>query len=138
MAEDTVKLKIDNIEEERPKIVYKNDGIIYWESQDTTGLGFPIKYNPYISDFLLYSPLYYGEVDVPTTTGYSKALIGKECYYVIRDNDKLKLPMLDYVYKNEIGATTITCINNKFIESFLSLIGDNDTIVIQEYKIEMK
>ena len=138
LAEDTVKLKIDNIEEEQPRLIYEKDSLIYWENQDTTVLRFPIRNNPHNSDFLLYTPLYYKEIYVPTATGYSTVFLGKECYYVIRGNDKLILPMFDLVYKNEFEATTITEINNKFIESFLSLIGDNDTIVYQKYNIEMK
>lgn len=46
--------------------------------------------------------------------------------------------MFDYVYKTVFGLPTILGINNEFNTSSISLIGSNDTLIIQEYFIEMK
>ncbi len=135
LAEDTVKLTINNIEEEQKRLVYENDSTIYWEKQDTTILS---DIPGSLFNYLKYQPLYYEEFDVPATKGYNKISKYKECFYVIRDNESLKVPMFDFVSKRELGTLIIKEINNEFDKSYASLIGDNDTIIIQEYNIELK
>ena len=136
ISADTVKLLIDFSTEEETRIVREQSGLIYWESQDTT----EFKNSSYFhfSNLLNYVPIYYEEFNVPLTTGYSKATKGKECYYLIRDNKELELPMLDYIFKNEIGAIVVTEVNNDFDEKSIMDLNLNDTIIVREYFIEMK
>lgn len=136
LTENTIELTIDKIKEEKVRIVYENDVLIYWEKQDTSGM--PVFSTFDIADILKYQPLFYEEFDVPKVTGYNKAAMYKECFYVLKNNGELKIPMFDYMHRSELGLPSIFGINNEFNESCLSLIGNNDTIVIQEYFIEMK
>jgi hypothetical protein len=133
LTENTVIVTIDNVEEEKIRFVYENDGITYWEKQDTTGM--PVNASAH---FLTYKPLYYEEFDVPKVTGYNKAARYKECIYVKKKNDGFEVPVFDYLSKFEWGQFTVLGINNVFNENYLTLIGDNDTIIIQSFIIEMK
>lgn len=134
LTDSTVALTIDNKKEDKVRFVYENNGKIYWEKQDTS---YEWGYFFYVADMLKYQPLYYEEFDVPKITGYSKAVKCKECLYVLKKNGELKIPMFDYLHKSEFILSPILGINNEFDENYLSLIGNNDTIVIQEYIIEM-
>ena len=136
LSENKVKVTIDKEEEEKIRFVYEKDGIIYWEKQDTSGIP---AYPPlFIGKILIHQPLYYEEFDVPNVTGYSKAAKYKECFYVKKNIEGFELPMFDYVHKTELGQPVILGINNEFNENYLSLIGRNDTILIQKFNIEMK
>lgn len=135
-SENTVNVTIDDEGEEKARYVYEKDGIIYWEKQDTSGMP---AYPPlFIGKILTYHPLYYEEFDVPLVTGYSKAARYKECYYVKKKNEGFEIPMFDYLHKNEFGLLRNLGINNEVNENILSLTGSKDTIVIQEFNIQMK
>lgn len=135
LTKDTVKLTIDDIEEEHERLVYEKNGIIYWENQDTLEMGFfPYSFQAVTN----YHPLYYKEFAVPTATGYSTVAKYKECFYVKKKDEGFIIPMFDFVYKSEFGVPKMMGINNEFNKDYVSLIGYNDTIIIQEYKIEMK
>jgi len=136
LAEDTVKLTIDKEEEEEERLVYENNGIIYWEKQDTSGI--PVLSAFYVADILTYRPLYYEEFEVPKVTGYNKVVRYKHCFYVKRKNEGFEIPMFDYLHRTEFGQHTTLGINNRFNQNYLSVMGDNDTIVIQEFSIEMR
>ena len=136
LSENTVELTFDNIKEEKSRLVYEKDGLIYWEKQDTSGM--PVNFTFDVATILKYQPLYYEEFDVPMSTGYRKAAKYKECFFVKKKNEGFEVPMFDYLYKTVFGLPTILGINNEFNESRLSLIDSNDTIIIQEYSIEMK
>ena len=129
-------MTINKNEERQVRLVYENNGFIYWEKQDT--LEKPVYFTFDFADILEYEPLYYEEFDVPKVKGYDKKAKYKECFYVKKKNEGFEIPMFDFVYKTVIGEPTITEINNDFNESCLSLIGDNDTIIIQKYNIEIK
>lgn len=135
-AKDTVKLTIDKNEEEQVRLVYEKNGIIYWEKQDT--LKMPVYFGTNFYSKCKYKPLYYVEYDVPKAKGYDKEAKYKECFYVKKKNLGFEVPMFDFVYKTVFGEPATKEINNEFNESYLTLIGDNDTIIIQKYNIEMK
>jgi hypothetical protein len=134
ISADTVELKFNFSTEKEIRIVTEESDLIYWERQDITE--FTNSSFFHFGDFFKYLPLYYEEFDVPWATGYSKKVKGKECYYVVRDKKKLMLPMLDYIYKNEIGAVIKKEINNRFNENSISDL--NDTLLIREYVIELE
>jgi hypothetical protein len=46
--------------------------------------------------------------------------------------------MLDYIYKNNMGAVIKNEINNRFNESKISNLKLNDTLLIREYVIELE
>ena len=135
LSVDTVELTLDNKKEEKARIVSEHNELIYWEKQDTSVMSvYPVSF----LDKLKYHPLYYEEFDVPMSTGYSKAAKYKECFFIKKKNEGFEVPMFDYLYKTEFGLPTILGINNEFNSSSISLIGSNDTIIIQEYFVEMK
>ncbi|TLX73748.1 hypothetical protein E9993_14920 [Labilibacter sediminis] len=136
LAENIVKLTLDNNAEERNRQVKEYKGLIYWEKQDTSSI--IVDMNFYASSILKYQPLYYEEFDVPTSTGYIKVAKYKECFFAKKKGNGFEVPMFDYVCITEFEQSTITGINNEITENSLPLIGENDTIIIQEYKIEMK
>jgi hypothetical protein len=134
ISADTVELKFDFSTEQEIRIAREESDLIYWERQDTTEF---TNYSFFhFGYFLKYLPLYYEEFDVPSATGYNKKVKGKECYYVVREKNKLMLPMLDYIYKNEIFAVIKKEINNRFNENSISDL--NDTLLIREYVIELE
>ncbi len=87
---------------------------------------------------LKYQPLYYEEFNVPTSTGFTKAAKYRECFYVNKKDKGFEVPIFDYIYKTVFELSTVNGINNEFDESNLLLIGSNDTLIIQEYSIEIK
>ncbi len=136
LAADTVRLTLDNSGEENNRLVKEYAGIIYWEKQDTSIM--PVNMAFDVSSFLKHQPLYYEEFDIPTPTGFTKTAKYKECYFAIKKDKGFAIPMFDFVYKTESGQPTFTGINNEFSEDLLPLIGENDTIIIQSYTIELK
>ncbi|MBN2611741.1 MAG: hypothetical protein JXB00_09320 [Bacteroidales bacterium] len=119
--------------------------LIYWEKYDTTIYLFDqsflesfvtiqnVYYNPVLHQYL---PLYSEVVPVPQTTGYTTALLLKECYYVKRNGNKLKLPMLEFMMKHEYSIF-YSSVNNSLNEDAIHKLGEQDTLLIQEYNIEL-
>jgi hypothetical protein len=136
ISADTVELHFDFSTEKETRIVREEFDLIYWESQDTTE--FTNSSFFHFGSLFKYLPLYYEEFEVPAATGYSRKIKGKECYYVFRENEKIELPMLDYIYKNNMGAVIKNEINNRFNESKISNLKLNDTLLIREYVIELE
>lgn len=136
LTENTVELTLDNNKEEKVRTVKELDGLIYWEKQDTSSMLVNIPF--YVAAILKYQPLYYEEFNVPTSTGYRKAAKYGECFYVKKKDEGFEVPIFDYIYKTVFELSTVNGINNEFDESNLLLIGSNDTLIIQEYSIEIK
>lgn len=138
VSADTINLQIDDMPEEKPRTVHRLDRVTYWESQDTTKL--PIFSVSFVRNSLFkYSPIFYEEQNLPWTTGYKKTILFKQCFYVIEDNEKLSLPILDCAgYTSKNGAFVGIKFNNKFDESSILNFELNDTVVIREYSIELE
>ncbi len=136
ISENSVELTIDNTKEQRARTVHEIAELIYWEKKDTSQ--FVVNPTLNIRNLLKYHPLFYEENNMPQFTGYEKFAKLKECCYVLNSSGKLKIPMLDYFYKHEFGYHSISGINNAFDENSLSNLSTNDTIIIQEYLIEME
>lgn len=136
ISADTVELKFDFSTEQEIRIVREESDLIYWERQDTTE--FTNSSFFHFGNLFKYLPLYYEEFEVPSATGYSKKIRGKECYYVFKNEKEIEFPMLDYIYKNEIGAVIKNEINNRLNENSIPDLNLNDTLIIREYVIEMK
>ena len=135
LSKDTVELVWDNWKWDDTRRVYEENNLIYWEVQDTSFS--IITDEPDISKHYKLKPLYYVEYDLPSTTFYRQVQY-KHCTYVLRENGKLRIPMLDFVLRSPTYSEVRTGINNQFDESYLSTIGLNDTVMIQEYKRKMK
>jgi hypothetical protein len=134
---NSVELQVNSVSEEKARVAYEYEGLIYWENQDTAMCFFP--YDEYINDLLVYTPLHYEEYNIPTSTGFSTVLKLKDCYYVFKNNGNLKIPMVDYIYYE--GQDNVVLVygglNNEFDESSISGLGA-DTIVVREYSIELE
>jgi len=139
LSEDSVELTIDNIKEKKLRAIHEKDGIIYWESQDTSFSGLSSVFS--IENLYKYHPFYYQEYKkLPPDGLYLTNTKFKECYYILRDEGKLNIPMIEFVlihYGYDKGFSTLG-INNSFSNMRLADLYAKDTILIQQYLIEMK
>jgi len=137
ISEDSTELTIDKIKEDKLRSVHEIDGVIYLEKQDTSIFPFGPLFK--VQDLNKYYPLYYTETFAPPGSGYSKYSRFKECFFLIKNGGKLKIPMFDFFWIHNTGYLISTPeINNSFKEDGLNNFFVNDTMIIQEYLIEMK
>jgi hypothetical protein len=137
LSEDSVELTINNIKENKLRAVHEKNGLIYWEKQDTSysGIG-----GFQIENLYKYHPFYYHEYRmVPPDGLYLINTKFKECYYIIKDGEKLRIPMIEFVwihfgYNNGISFLGV---NNSFYKEGLPDLFAKDTILVQQYSIEM-
>lgn len=138
LSEDSVELTINHVKEEKLRSVHEDAGVIYWEKQDTSmsGLG-PIFR---IEDLYKYHPYYYYEYNAPPGSGYLRHFKYKECHYVIRNGKKLNIPMIEFVWilQGYNKGIKYSGINNSFSKEGLARLFVGDTILVQQYSVEMK
>lgn len=137
LSEDSVELTINNIKENKLRAVHEKDGIIYWEKQDTSysGIG-----GFQIGNLYKYHPFYYHEYKlVPPDGLYLTNTKFKECYYIIKDGGKLSIPMIEFVWIHYGSSNSMSFlgINNSFYKEGLPDLFAKDTILVQQYLIEM-
>ncbi len=138
LSEDSVELIINNIKEYKLRAVHEKDGIIYWEKQDTTysGIG-----GFQIENLYKYHPFYYLEYKMMPPNGlYLKDTKFKECYYILKDGEKLSIPMIEFVWIHYGSSNVMSFleINNSFNKEGLPDLFAKDTILVQQYLVEMK
>ncbi len=119
--------------------VLNDNSLICWEEKDTVSNPIGIFFDVYFFYTIYkYKPRYYEEFRVPYSTGYSKAAKYKKCYFVKTDGENLILPMMDFLYIQDIMYTYNLEINNEFCKDSVSVLGTNDTIVVCEYALKLK
>jgi hypothetical protein len=137
ISEDSTEITIDKIREDKLRSVHEIGGVIYLEKQDTTIFPFGPLFK--VQDLNKYYPLYYTETPAPTASGYSTYARFKDCFFLIKNGGKLKIPMFDFFWIFKSGyLRSIPEINNSFKEAGLNNFFVNDTMIIQEYLVEMK
>jgi hypothetical protein len=121
--------------------VVKKGNLIYLEKKDTIILPYSFEYELYFfKNMFRYKPLYYEEIPVPLSSGYTKAAKYKPCLIVKTAKDTLILPMLDLIYKLNDLYNYLPEINNELCtDSLHNLYGNGyDTLIIKEYSIRLK
>jgi len=121
--------------------VVKKGDLIYLEKKDTIILPYSLEYELYFfKNLFRYKPLYYEEIPVPLSSGYSKAAKYKPWLTVKTAKDTLILPMLDLIYKLNDLYNYLPEINNELCtDSLHNLYGNGyDTLIIREYSIRLK
>lgn len=137
LSEDSVELTINNIKENKLRAVHEKDGITYWEKQDTTysGIG-----GFQIENLYKYYPFYYHEYKMMPSNGmFIMDTKFKECFYIIKEGKKLSIPMIEFVWIH-YGYTkgeTFLGINNSFRKEGLPDLFAKDTMLVQQYSIEL-
>jgi len=132
--------------------VKEKNGIIYWESKDTTFIRYiNIINGSYIyiipsgdSDrrYLLRSifdsltPLYYVESQQQDMMGLNFFSQYKYCLYLAEDKDGIYIPYMEILYKNQ-GNTTSYNLNNIPLpdNQIISKIIEGDTVVLQQSRL---
>jgi hypothetical protein len=136
------KVEIRNFETNKSDTltVHNKSGLIYWERKDT--ISSPISFSSeayYFNKIFKYKPLYYMEFAIPPSSGYSKVAKYKQCFYVKPDGENLILPMINFLYIQDIYAHFYDVeLNNEFCEDCLLALGINDTIIINQYNLKLK
>jgi len=137
ISADSVELTIDNVKEAKSRSVHEINGVIYLEKQDTTLKGFGPTFK--IDDVYKYSPIYYEEYYAPAGSGYSKYAKIKDCYFLINKGGTLNIPMFNFLWVwNTNSAYPYSGNNNSFKPEGLQKFNYADTIIIQQYYIEMQ
>ncbi len=135
-SEDTVEVKMDFFKKKEIRIAKEISSIVYWEKQDTTLLPyFPIYY---FLDLFDMQPLFYEKIEIPTYSGFTTKVLAKECYYAIKDEEELEVPMLDFIFTDGEQTVIATEINNSFNENSIPEINSTDTVTIRAYTIKME
>ncbi len=138
LSKDSVELTINHVKEDKLRSVHEDAGVIYWEKQDTLMSGFTNIFS--IEDLYKYHPYYYYEYYAPPGSGYTKYFKYKECQYIIRNGKKFNIPMVEFVWilQGYDKGFKYSGINNSFSKEGLSSLFVGDTILVQQYSIEMK
>jgi len=128
-----------NGKEEQGK-AYEIDNVIYWEHPDTLTTFFKIPYNKY-------QPIYSEEFNIPSTTGYNKTIRYKDCIYAEKHEGTIRLPMVA-MFSKETDPDQGSIVSNYYQANNVILIDIlfkqhpywdvNDTIIIQDYYIELR
>ncbi len=135
ITKDSVEIIIDGVKEAKPRNVLENNGLVYWEKQDTTVKGYT--WLPYdILKAQEYIPTYYLETPCASGSAYKILVESKECLYAIKNKGKLSIPMFDF-FINYSGYL-VKEINNSFKNLEERAFNHKDTIIIQEYLIDME
>jgi hypothetical protein len=122
------------------------NSLTYWEENKITTY-YPSLHNEFDkttnftdTSFLCYIPLVYDETIAPSTTGYSKRIEQKTCFYIEKDADELIIPFVDYCLLTDFGYQTplpefITYpgINNRLKDNPHFTLAQKDTLIIREY-----
>ena len=142
ISDSRVECKYSRDAEIETSTAHEKGGIIYWEKEDTVTL---CRFNAY-EDFLKYRPLCFEETKINPATGYNYIIKSKPCTYAQKLSNGFHILYLDVFYKFEKrefsaisrGTQRITGVNNRLNEDFLTTLGEKDTIVWQEYYIELE
>ncbi len=116
------------------RTVHEIAGLTYWEKTETDQISSSLDFN---NKHLSYHPLFFEESFISGATGFIQVTKLKECYYAKKIDNKILIPMLDYFHKTNYGYSSAS-INNAFNTESFSNLGVNDTLIVQEYYIEMK
>ena len=128
-----------NGKEEQGK-AYEIDNVIYWEHPDTLTIYSKVPFNKY-------QPIYLEEFDIPSTTGYKKTIRYKDCIYAEKHQGTIRIPFVVMFLKvSDVNSGSIVTSyfhdNNAIvIEDLVSpnaYLSANDTIMVQDYYIEMR
>jgi hypothetical protein len=88
------------------------NSLTYWEETEITTYyssiysQFEKTANFTDTSFLSYIPLFYKETAIPLSTGYSKIIEQKTCFYIEKDADELIIPFVDYCFLTDQGYQT--------------------------------
>ena len=132
--------------------VKRKDGIIYWESKDTTSINaiFYIDISLYFyimspdsdkrlilcSIFDSLTPLYYIESQSPDVRGFNFYLKQKSCIYLAEGKTGIYIPFIEILYKNQ-GKVATHKLNNIPLpdNQIISKIVEGDTLVLQQSRL---
>ena len=151
------QLMFKNENEEKRRLIYETDDLIYFEKQEVLEypayVGYGVDYgliygygvNNYTLDSRKFKPLFYEIVDIPTTNGSTQIIREKECFYIKKVDGELIVPMYKYYLdKDDNGDGMRTNYrytdpgNNEFNENCVSVMGDRDTLIVEQYYIKME
>lgn len=128
-SSSSVELTFENKTETRK--VHQDAELIYWEAKEISTV--PSSKNP----FVLHKPLYNIESDLPASAGFTKKTEFKHCFYLKSDNDKLKFPIINIIYKYNNGYVYYSGLNNEFNKEVLTDFTATDTILVNQAWLEL-
>jgi len=112
--------------------VIKNDGLIIWESKDTSD------YYTSHFDAFKYKWLHYSEVSINGTMLITKFLY---CMFLKPCGDDLLLPITYFYHRrgNYLSFSTLSSNgNNEFNPDYIAGFGNMDTVLVYEYTLRMR
>jgi len=132
--------------------VKQKNGIIYWESTDTTSIN-AISYIDVSLYFYILSPdldkrlilrsifdsltpLYYVENQFPDVIGLNFYSKQKSCIYLTEDKKGIYIPFIEMLYKNQGKSATYKLNNIPLLDNqIISKIAEGDTLVLQQSRL---
>ncbi len=119
--------------------VIKNEDHIFFEKKDIVtfplGSGFEVYY---FNTLFRYKPLYYEEIPVPLSSGYSKAGRYKPGIFVKPTGEYLILPMMNLIHRSPYSYRYLPQLNNEICTDSLHTIYSIDTLIVNEFTIRLK
>ena len=118
--------------------LYETPSITYWE--DKIIRKGSVGVYDYYSNHFKYKPLYYKDLGFNYLIN-SNTFELQECYYVKKNGNTLIMPFLDFYHIGYKGYNQYKNarqrINNIFISESYNNLGEKDTLVVQEFNLEL-
>lgn len=116
-----------------------NEDHIFFEKKDIVtfplGSGFEVYY---FKNLFRYKPLYYKEIPVPLSSGYSKAGSYKPGIFVKPTGEYLILPMMNLIDRSPYSYKYLPQLNNEICTDSLHTLYSIDTLIVNEFTIKLK
>lgn len=133
-----IELNTINPPETQELNLHETPNITYWERKNVSKA--VIGVYDYNANHYKYQPLYFKILGVNALIN-STLFESQECLYAKKKGKAIVMPFLDFYHKGkkdfynyEYGVNKI---NNSFVSESFSKLGINDTIVVQEYNVEL-
>lgn len=125
----------DRLEDDERNVIIDNNSI-YWEKQEETSVSFSVtdfhKYHKYL-------PLQYEEFLVASGANFLNTHTKyNHCYFAEINNGKITFPIMDFRIIEYTSSSGNSGLNNKIDIEKLNQLSDRDTIVFQEFSLELK
>jgi hypothetical protein len=122
--------------------VVNQNNAIYLESKDTfdTKLryyGYPSLELSIYNAMLSFSELY-RDTFLVNSANDTYGIRFKQCFYLTKSGNKLKMPFLNYWYFQPYSTQSGGSINNTFNNNCIDMMGDKDTLAIQQFQVVFK
>lgn len=122
-------------------VVNKNNAL-YLEAKDTFDTG--LRYygysytKPSIYDSMFKYKELYRDTFLINSANNTYAIRIRQCYYMTQMGNTLKMPFMNYWYFQPNSTQSAGSVNNTFNNNCIGMMGDKDTLVIQQNQVVFK